>query len=384
MLFGLILICVFSSSKYLIIPADDIKGGADDFFDFLTFAMVNVIANLYLTLTMFKGLLITKDGDELFGELTIDNKAHFEEKKVDEIKYIITPTFFNAHTHLGDSIAKDPEFMELEKLVGPNGFKFKVLNKASKKELISSMKNSIYVALKSGTSALADFREGSINGIKLLKQADTENVCVTFARPSNIEEAELLLKYNIDGFGMSSARDHDLNFLEELRDFARKKRLMFAIHAGERGDEDVEGALALEPDLLIHMNKASAKNLKKAMDERIPIVSCIRSNVFFDLLNPRNYQTLSEYDRWLIGSDNVMISSPNMLSEMNFSSYFLKKEKEIFCAAIRGFDVFCYDRGLIVFHTKRNLYKASGIRSVVRRANTDDILKIVNKELIIE
>ncbi|RLI75682.1 amidohydrolase [Archaeoglobales archaeon] len=333
---------------------------------------------------MFKGLLITKDGNELFGELTIDKKAHFEEKKIDEVKYIITPTFFNAHTHLGDSIAKDPEFMELEKLVGPDGFKFKVLNRASKKELSLAMRNSINVALKSGTSFLADFREGEIEGVKLLKQADKKNVCVTFARPSNIEEAELLLKYNIDGFGMSSVRDHNLTFLEELRDFTRRERLMFAIHAGERDDEDVEDALALEPDLIIHMNKASIKNLKKAIDERIPIVSCLRSNAFFNLLNPKNYQILSEYERWLIGSDNVMISSPNMLSEMNFSSYLLKKEKEIFCAATRGFDVFRQGDSLIVFHTRRNLYKTKNLRSVVRRANTDDILKIVDKELVIE
>ncbi|RLI79289.1 amidohydrolase [Archaeoglobales archaeon] len=333
---------------------------------------------------MFRGILITKDGDELFGELTIDDMAHFEEKKIDDVEYIITPTFFNSHVHLGDSVAKDPEFMELEKLVGPYGFKFKVLGKASKKELVSSIKNSIDVALNSGTSALAEFREGGVDGVKLLKEADEKNVCVTFARPSSVDEAELTVEYNIDGFGMSSVRDHDLTFLEELRDFARKNRLMFAIHAGERDDGDVEGALALEPDLLIHMNNASIKNLKNAMDERIPIVTCLRSNAFFNLMNQKNYQILLDYERWLIGTDNVMISSPNMLSEMNFASYILKREKKIFQAATAGFDVFRYNHGITIFHTNGNLYRANSLRSVVRRANTNDILKIINKELIIE
>ena len=327
-------------------------------------------------------LLITTDGEELFGEITIDEKVYFTQKKVSNVDYIITPTFFNSHVHLGDSVAKDPEFMRLEQLVGPNGFKFSVLKRANEKDVVASIKKSIETALECGTSNLADFREGGTKGLELLKKADTKNVCVKLARPSNIEEAELM--ECIDGFGLSSTRDHDFSFLEELRDFAKRKKLLFAIHAGERDDDDVERALSLNPDLIVHMNMASIKNLKRAIDEAIPIVSCPKSNVFFDLFNRKNYSILSNYNLWLMGTDNVMISTPCMLSEINFASYLIKKDKEIFRAAVRGFNVFKRHHKLIVFHTKGNLYKANSLRSVVRRANVKDILQIIEGELLIE
>ncbi len=69
----------------------------------------------------------------------------------------------------------------------------------------------------------------------------------------------------------------------DCRDIARKNGKIFAIHAGERDDEDVEDALAMEPDFLIHMNMASERNLKRAIDLEIPIVTCFRSNAFFGL-----------------------------------------------------------------------------------------------------
>ena len=333
---------------------------------------------------MLRVFLITKEGEELFGELTIEDKAYFVEKEIKEIDCIVTPTFFNSHVHLGDSVAKDPEFMDLEKLVGPNGYKFRILKETNRDEIVSCMKNSIDVALNSGTTNLAEFREGGIEGLKLLNEADEMNVCIKLARPSSIEEAELMLKQNANGFGMSSVRDHEFSFLEELRDIARKRNVIFAIHAGERDNDDVERALSLEPDLLIHMNMADVKSLKAAMDEEIPIVSCLRSNAFFNLLNNKNYDILSDYRLWLIGTDNVMIVSPNIVSEMNFASYIIKKDKKIFCAVTRGFDVFSCKTGLILFHTKKNLYKANSIRSIVRRANANDILQVLHKELVLE
>ena len=132
------------------------------------------------------------------------------------------------------------------------------------------------------------------------------------------------------------------------------------------------------------MNMTSLENLKAAMDANIPIVSCFRSNAFFNVFNLRNYSFLSNYDAWLIGTDNVMISTPDLISEMRFASYFIKKDRELFCAATRGFEVFSRNNGLILFHTKGNLHKISSIRSVVRRANAMDILKILYKELVLD
>jgi cytosine/adenosine deaminase-related metal-dependent hydrolase len=322
----------------------------------------------------FKCDLITGDGEVIRGTLIVNGKAYFEEKDV-ESKFIVSPSFFNSHVHLGDSLAKDPPFLSLEELVGPKGFKHTL------KQDISAIKNSIELAFSSGTSTLADFREGGIKGLEILKKADERRVCMPFARPLSVEEAEKLAEVDYAvGFGMSSIRDHDLNFLEEIRRIAARKGKLFAIHAGERDAGDVDDAISLDPDLLVHMNMAEGRQVKHVMDEEIPIVSCIRSNAFFGLLNLKIYKMLSSYEKWLLGTDNVMVSSPLMLSELSFSSYILKKNEEVFKAAVRGFEIFGRKPSLVIFHKRRNLSNSlNPLASVMRRADAMDIEMLINQ-----
>lgn len=329
-----------------------------------------------------KGELITPDGEILRGELVIErDEVKFEEGKC-EPNFVFAPTFFNAHTHLGDSIAKDPPFNSLEGLVAPNGYKFKVLAESSDDELIEGMRNSIKIAFESGTTALLDFREGGTKGLNLLKKADDRGISLPLARPSSLDEAEKLLDQAL-GFGMSSTRDHDYRFLEELREVAKKRGKILAIHAGEKNSEDVKPALALKPDLIIHMNMAEERSLKEAMDESIPIVSCIRSNAFFGLLNLRNYKILSEYDLWLLGTDNAMIVKPSMLEEMHFASLLLKDDLAIFKASVRGFELFGGKMGVVVFHRRKNFKNSRDVlATLVRRAGIEDIETILWVELV--
>lgn len=328
----------------------------------------------------YRTRLIFPNGEVIDGILTLEGQdVHFEEKDV-EIEFIASPSFFNAHVHLGDSHLRDPPYMELEELVGPGGFKFR--NLRTDESAINSIKNSIDVAFASGTTILADFREGGIEGINILRKADLNRLCFPFARPFSVEEAKLLTKDEyVKGFGMSSTRDHKIEFLEEIRKIANRSGKLFGIHAGERDDKDVDEAINLEPDFLVHMNKARKDQIKLAMDEEIPIVSCFRSNAFFGLLNLNNYRLLSDYDRWLIGTDNVMISSPSMLIEIKFACYLLRKDIEVFKAAIRGFEIFNFNPALVIFHRRTNLMDSlNPVASIVRRAEKEDIevLKLVN------
>ncbi len=323
---------------------------------------------------VYKGLLITTEG-LVKGELIVDDDIVFEEGEC-KPEFIFAPTIFNAHTHLGDSIAKEPPFLGLEELVGPKGYKFKVLTESDENELVGGIRNSIEIAVECGTTALLDFREGGSSGMSVLQRADEKGICLPLVRPINLEEAEILIDKAV-GFGMSSTRDHDYKFLEDLREIARRKGRIFAIHAGERDEGDVEPALALEPDLLVHMNMASERLLRMAMDERIPIVSCIRSNAFFDLLNPKNYRILSEYDLWLLGTDNAMIAKPSMLEEMHFASLIVRDDLTVFKASIRGFELFGGRRGYIIFHTRKNFKSAKNVLATfVRRAGIEDIIGV--------
>lgn len=315
----------------------------------------------------YRGILIDEEG-ERHGTLV---EGKFEESRSEYSDYVFTPTFFNAHTHLGDAIGKDPPFLDLKSLVAPNGYKFKILSSNSAEELRMAVIHELEIARSSGTLAFLDFREGGIEGLSVT--LGIEGV-ITLGRPKSVEEAE---KMDCRGFGMSSTRDHDFELLFELRKIAKKKGLIFAIHAGEMDCDDVEKTLELEPDLLIHMNSCPEK-LGEFMDLGIPIVSCIRSNAFFGLLNTKTYGILSEYENWLLGTDNAMLFNPSMLEEMHFASIVVRRDLEVFKASIRGFDLFNLPKGYIVFHRNRNLRNSKNLLStIVRRASIEDLVCVL-------
>ncbi|MFT4885472.1 MAG: cytosine/adenosine deaminase-related metal-dependent hydrolase, partial [Natronomonas sp.] len=68
---------------------------------------------------------------------------------------IICPAFVNAHTHIGDSIAKEAgRGLSLEELVAPpDGLKHRLLREASREEKVEAMRESLRFMEKSGTTA---------------------------------------------------------------------------------------------------------------------------------------------------------------------------------------------------------------------------------------
>lgn len=315
-------------------------------------------------------MLLDVDGIR-HGYLIVD-ECKFEESRMEYDDYIFTPTFFNAHTHLGDAIAKEAKFGSIKELVAPpNGYKFRVFRKHSAEELRKVVIDEVEAAKRSGTSHFLDFREGGIEGVKIVEGIDG---VLILGRPENLDEAKVM---NVRGFGMSSTRDHDFEFLAELRKFARKSGLIFAIHAGEINCEDVDQALDLKPDLIVHMNMCE-EGITKVIELQIPLVSCIRSNAFFGILNVESYKKMCDYEFWMLGTDNAMISTPSILDEMHFASYVLRRDDEIFSAAIRGFELFGVESGFVVFHRNLNFKNTNNIKAtLVRRAGPADIERVV-------
>lgn len=322
---------------------------------------------------MYRGVLLEPDGIR-YGWV-VEDECIFEESRSEFDEYVISPTFFNAHTHLGDAIAKDPPHKPLTDLVTPpDGFKFRILSSHSIEELRRAVLHEVRHAKDLGTSHFLDFREGGVEGLRVVSKIDG---VLALGRPESLEEAE---KMESTGFGMSSVRDHDFDFLEELRKIARKRKMIFAIHAGEMDCEDVELAISLEPDVIIHMN-ACEMMLKDVIDAEIPIVSCIRSNAFFGLLNLENYRVLCQYDCWMMGTDNAMLVNPSVLQEMHFASYLLRRDAEIFRAALRGFDLFGVRHGYVVFNREYNFrHSRNFLSTLVRRAESVDIERVILPE----
>jgi cytosine/adenosine deaminase-related metal-dependent hydrolase len=230
----------------------------------------------------------------------------------------ICPGFFNAHTHLGDTVAMDCTVNgNLAALVTPpGGLKHRILAGTPRQNLVAGMRASMKWMAAGGTFGCADFREGGIEGVQAFREAAAGISFhpVIFGRDGGEREAE--------GLGISSTRD--INGIEPLVADARRRGNIVAFHAGERDCDDVDPALAFDPDLLIHMTYATKKQLQECAEKEIPVAICPRSNwtlgVASTARNPPVKMMLDLGCTVLIGTDNAMFVPPDMFSEMAFTA----------------------------------------------------------------
>ena len=247
----------------------------------------------------------------------------------------ISPALFDAHTHLGDTIAMDCGATgDLTALVTPpNGLKHRLLAAASRKDLVRGMRSSIQEMITGGVSGCADFREGGVKGVTALKEAagGLSFSTVIFGRDGGEKGG--------DGLGISSTRD--VKDIERFVAEARRNGKKIAFHAGERDSEDVADALLYEPDLIIHATHATKKQLRQCADMAIPIAVCPRSNWTLGVTKTAKrppLRLIHELGCTLyLGTDNVMFVPPDMFSEMAFVSTVYGLEPKILLrAAIQG------------------------------------------------
>jgi cytosine/adenosine deaminase-related metal-dependent hydrolase len=231
----------------------------------------------------------------------------------------IVPAFFNAHTHVGDSVALDiPLEGDLDALVRPpDGLKHRILRSVLRTDLVRAMRLTIRTMAGGGTAGFADFREGGRDGVSALSEAAEGILCrpVIFGREGGETVAQ--------GLGISSARDI-AGSLNEMVSLARRNGKLVAFHAGERDPSDIEQALAYEPDLLVHCTHATRDQLRQIADLGIPVAVCPRANWRFRVTSsagrPPVQELLSLGCSLLLGTDNAMCVQPDMWREMGFLS----------------------------------------------------------------
>jgi cytosine/adenosine deaminase-related metal-dependent hydrolase len=362
-------------------------------------------------LTLSGTVVWGEDFEPRDGYVVIENgkiKELSEEKVEAAIEGIIIPSFINAHTHIGDSVAKEPDFMPLEKLVGPGGFKHRILAETPYEVLVSSMRATIEDMIATGTQLFADFREGGVRGVRALKEAlrlagGNERLRVKIlGRPAAGTEAESgidELLESVDGIGMSSVADHPQEELKLVAEEAKRKGKMFALHAGERNAEDIKGAIELEPDFIVHLIKASPQDFKEMHDKKIAAVVCIRSNLVTGLGLPPLPQMLESGLTVGVGTDNVMLNSPNPFSEMEFiSKIFPLDEREVLkLCTLNSAKIVREEKsiGTIEEGKKANVVVVrtdtpnmrnvrNPIRGVVRRATRNDIAAVIYEGKVVK
>ena len=323
---------------------------------------------------------------------------------------IIVPCFVNAHTHIGDSVLKDPQVTDLASLVQPpDGLKHRVLRTTDLHDLVRAMRASIHDMAATGTCAFADFREGGLRGVQALQQAASRAPVdtVIFGRPAGSGSSDSVygsddadrggstaLKEEIgsilgcaDGIGISSTSDYEEGVAAAIAECATKCGGRFAIHAGELDSTDIKDALALNPGLLIHLTHASTDDLCKVSDHNIPVAVCLQSNLLTRVGVPPVEAMFAADVTVAAGTDNVMFNSVDMFAEMRFlSSVFSLSEQQVLGMCTRsgalalGLNCGTIEMGadakvMVLDKDSYNLVGARNVlRSVVRRARAGDIL----------
>jgi cytosine/adenosine deaminase-related metal-dependent hydrolase len=86
------------------------------------------------------------------------------------------------------------------------------------------------------------------------------------------------------------------------------------MHASEVRREGIGEVLSLEPDLLVHLCKATRGDLEAVAAAGIPVAVCPRANSYFGLRPPVR-RMLDLGIRVCIGTDNAMLATPEPLAE---------------------------------------------------------------------
>lgn len=227
---------------------------------------------------------------------------------------LITPLMTNAHTHMGDAFLAGHELpTNVAELVGPKGIKHRMLQQVRPETQAEATQAWLDGADASGVGSLWDFREGGLAGVAFARSLEFDGDLRIFGRVHGQDPLASVLQA-ADGYGASGLRDVPQDDLEDWRDACRKAGKPFAIHVSEDKRDDIEAALALEPDLIIHLCKATKDDLRAVADERIPVAVCPRSNAHFGLRSPIA-GLIEEEATWLVGTDNAMLADANPLNE---------------------------------------------------------------------
>lgn len=326
-------------------------------------------------------ILAGRDFEAVEGRVIVeDGRIVAVEEASTESDDIVLPAFVNAHTHIGDSIAKDAgRGLSLEELVAPpDGLKHRLLREADQRELVAGMRRSLRYMAESGTAATLEFREGGIAGVEALREAaaGVDIDAIAFGRddPDVLDVA--------DGYGASGANDADFT-IERGR--ARDAEKPFAIHAGEVDETDIHPALDHDPDLLVHMVHADDEHVERVAASETPIAVCPRSNLVTDVGLP-DIPELLEHTTVALGTDNVMLNSPSMFREMAYTAkrYDVSAVEVLRMATTAGAEIGERNDGLIEAGRDANLLVLDGdshnlagyrdpVRAAVRRASASDV-----------
>ena len=361
--------------------------------------------------------------NKIFKKIQPKIRPSVKEESIDCEGLLLIPGFINAHTHIGDSIGKDVTLnSSVDKKIHPVfGAKSKILKNTSQENLGNFMKNTCHSMIRKGITTFVDFREGGLDGVALLKkvlsdiplrsiilgrvefyQGSTEiRKNLPFPREKTKDLAGLLKK--CDGIGISGANENSTSVLN----YYSKTTKLRVIHSSETkqsvstskkitGKSETIRALSLKPHFLVHMTYASKGDLSTVAKRTRGIVICPRANSSLAEGIPDIELMQKAGCTLALGTDNVMINSPDMFREMDFlwkvtmgiNQKRIEPKKILKMATVNagkllGRKIGCIKKGYLadgVFIKKNNLDLdplQNSHASIVHRANENSIKAVM-------
>ena len=346
-----------------------------------------------------------------------------EGKIIDATDSIVCPTFLNGHTHIGDSIIKDEGYgLSLGEMVKPpNGVKHKALANAEDGEIIDAMKKSMWDMFESGTTHFIDYREGGIKGVELLRKA-SKNLPVTpvilgrddsfYGQNPDLRKVKIAIRKLLklaDGIALSGFGEISDEVASLITSECRKAGKISSIHVAESmhlqddslrdfNKTEIQRGVDADFDQLVHCTNPRNNDLELIKNSNV--VVCPRANATLNVgVAPLN-EMFSKGIKPLLGSDNLMLNSPNLFRELEFSlkimSVYYKNylnPKDLLKTAttnICNFEINRYiEKPVIDVNQEANLfiskkYSKNPYLNIINRCGTKDILYIMNRDIQIK
>lgn len=346
-----------------------------------------------------------------------------EGKIIDATDSIVCPTFLNGHTHIGDSIIKDEGYgLSLGEMVKPpNGVKHKALVNAEDGEIIDAMKKSMWDMFESGTTHFIDYREGGIKGVELLRKA-SKNLPVTpvilgrddsfYGQNPDLRKVKIAIRKLLklaDGIALSGFGEISDEVASLITSECRKAGKISSIHVAESmhlqddslrdfNKTEIQRGVDADFDQLVHCTNPRNNDLELIKNSNV--VVCPRANATLNVgvapLNEMFFKGIKP----LLGSDNLMLNSPNLFRELEFSlkimSVYYKNylnPKDLLKTAttnICNFEINRYiEKPVIDVNQEANLfiskkYSKNPYLNIINRCGTKDILYIMNRDIHIK
>ena len=278
------------------------------------------------------------------GKIIEISKDAKEGEIIDVDGAIVCPSFINGHVHIGDSIIKDEGYgLTLAEMVKPpNGVKHVALSNAEDDELVDAMSQSMWDMVRSGTTHFIDYREGGIKGVKLLRNAseDIPIKPIILGRDDSfygddpdlgkVKKAIRKLLKVADGIAPSGFGEITSEVAQIITGECAKQGKISSIHVAESESNQIESlnnenitevgkGVKYNFAQLVHLTNPKANDLELVADSNQNVVVCPRANATLNVgVAPLSKMFDLDYMP-LLGTDNVMLNSPNMFREMEFT-----------------------------------------------------------------